>query len=115
MVEILEVVIKYAAMFAEAAAVFVITFGAVRGLWIYVTNIRSKDRWKRYTIGRIKLGHSLVLGLEFLIAADILKTAVAPDWDDILQLGAIVGIRTVLNYFLDWELEKVGEAPGTSK
>jgi len=115
MVEILEVVIKYAAMFAEAAAVLVITLGAVRGLWMYIANFRSKNRWKRYTVGRIKLGHSLVLGLEFLIAADILKTAVAPDWDDIWQLGVIVGIRTVLNYFLDWELEKAGEELGTSK
>lgn len=54
---------------------------------------------------RLQLGHALSLGLEFLIAADILKTAVAPSWDDIGQLAAIIGIRTVLNLFLTKELK----------
>jgi len=54
---------------------------------------------------RIKLGHSLSLGLELLIGADTLKTAVAPSWTEIGQLAAIIGIRTVLNLFLQRELE----------
>ena len=58
------------------------------------------------TRSRIKLGHSLSLGLEFLIGADILKTAVAPTWNDIGQLAAIIAIRTVLNFFLMRELEQ---------
>jgi uncharacterized membrane protein len=54
---------------------------------------------------RVRLGHALSLGLEFLIGADILKTAVAPSWDDIGQLGAIIGIGTVLNVFLTREIK----------
>ena len=56
---------------------------------------------------RIQLGHSLSLGLEFLVGADVLKTAVAPTWQDIGQLAAIIAIRTVVNFLLMWELEKV--------
>jgi uncharacterized membrane protein len=39
----------------------------------------------------------LVLGLEFELAADVLRTAISPSWDDIGQLGAIAVIRTLLN------------------
>jgi uncharacterized membrane protein len=53
------------------------------------------------------LGHCLSIGLEFLIGADILKSAISPTWQDIGQLAAIVGIRTVLNYFLTRELKQM--------
>ena len=53
---------------------------------------------------RLGLGRSLGLGLEFLLAADILSTAIAPSWDAIGKLAAIAAIRTLLNYFLALEL-----------
>lgn len=53
---------------------------------------------------RLVLGRFLALGLEFQLGADILGTAVSPSWDEIGRLGAIAGIRTVLNYFLAREL-----------
>ena len=49
---------------------------------------------------RLRLGRWLALGLEFLLAADILRTAVAPTWNEIGQLAAIAVLRTALNYFL---------------
>lgn len=55
---------------------------------------------------RLRLGRWLVLALEFQVAADILRTAVAPTWDEIGQLAAIIALRTVLNYFLQMEIEK---------
>ncbi|MFC3834868.1 DUF1622 domain-containing protein [Deinococcus rufus] len=54
---------------------------------------------------RLRLGRWLAVSLEFLLAADILRTAVAPSWQDIGQLGAIALIRTALNYFLQREIE----------
>ena len=45
-----------------------------------------------------------MLGLEFQLAADVLKTAVAPSFTEIGQLAAIAGIRTVLKYFLEKEI-----------
>jgi uncharacterized membrane protein len=42
-----------------------------------------------------------------LLAADILRTAVAPTWEDIGKLAAIAAIRTVLNYFLERELHTI--------
>lgn len=55
---------------------------------------------------RLRLGRWLSVVLEFLLAADILETAVAPSWDDIGKLAAIAGIRTALNYFLLLEVRE---------
>jgi uncharacterized membrane protein len=56
---------------------------------------------------RVRFGSSLTLALELLLAADILRTAVAPTWEDIGKLAAIAAIRTVLNYFLERELHTI--------
>lgn len=66
---------------------------------------------------RLRLGRWLALALEFLLAADILRTAVAPTWSEIGQLAAIATIRTALNFFLQLEIDKAEErkaAPGGS-
>ena len=62
----------------------------------------------------------MTLALEFQVGADILSTAIAPGWEQIGKLAAIVVIRTVLNYFLTREVEneqKREEAakPGANK
>ena len=56
---------------------------------------------------RLQLGRWLAIGLEFLLAADILRTAVAPTWDEIGKLAAIVVLRTVLNFFLNREIRDI--------
>ena len=48
----------------------------------------------------------LALALELALAADILRTVMIPTWDEIGKLGAIVVLRTVLNYFLEREIEQ---------
>ncbi len=55
---------------------------------------------------RITLGSYLVLGLEFFIAGDIIKTIITPTWESLAILGAIVVIRTILSYFLTKDLKK---------
>ena len=55
---------------------------------------------------RLSLGRWLALGLEFALAADILRTAVAPSWRDIGQLAAIAVLRTGLNYGLEREIAR---------
>jgi len=57
-----------------------------------------KEVWLRF-------GVWLLLGLEFQLAADVIRTAVSPTWSEIGQLAAIAGIRTFLNFFLERDLE----------
>jgi uncharacterized membrane protein len=55
---------------------------------------------------RLRLGRWLALALEFELGADILRTAIAPTWNEIGQLAAIAAIRTALNYFLQQEIDR---------
>ncbi len=65
-------------------------------------------RRRRLPHARLKLrqqfGSSLLLGLEFLIAADVIRTALQPTVEEIAILGGIVAIRTVISYFLHKEM-----------
>src|SRR5213593_4887644 len=88
--------------------VLVIVFGVACGLVRFVrAEFRAacgaevdEDR-KRL---RHVLGYYLLLGLEFLIAADIIDTLMKPSVQDLIVLGAIVLIRTVINFSLNAEL-----------
>ncbi len=63
---------------------------------------------------RMGLARGLSLALEFQLAADIVGTAISPDWDQIGKLAAVAAIRTFLNYFLQRELaEEKAPAPAT--
>ncbi len=53
---------------------------------------------------RQQLGASLLLGLEFLIAADVIRTVLQPTLQEVGILGGIVAIRTVISYFLHKEM-----------
>ncbi|WP_237216982.1 DUF1622 domain-containing protein [Falsiroseomonas oryziterrae] len=53
---------------------------------------------------RMGLARGLSLALEFQLAADIVGTAISPDWDQIGKLAAVAAIRTFLNFFLQREL-----------
>ena len=55
---------------------------------------------------RQRLGAHLLLGLEIFIAADIISSAVSPSWEKVGILAAIVGVRTVLSYFLRMEVKQ---------
>jgi uncharacterized membrane protein len=46
-----------------------------------------------------------MVGLEFLLASDLVSTVVSPSWDELGRLGAIAAIRTLLGFFLGRDLE----------
>lgn len=58
-----------------------------------------------YRFFREQLGRSILLGLEFLVAADIIRTvALTPTWQSVLVLAGIVLIRTFLSFSLEVEI-----------
>lgn len=106
--ETIKTIAHFVANIAEVIAVLLILIGIIGALVIYVRKtFFLKADYIAMTQSRNHLGHSLSLALEFLIGADILKTAISPTWQDIGQLAAIVGIRTVLNFFLMRELKEI--------
>lgn len=108
MQDIVKLIANYTAIVAEAIAVVFIIIGMLGALVIYMRKtFLFRQEYKAMSESRTHLGHTLSVALEFLIAADILKTAISPTWEDLGQLAAIVGIRTVLNYFLSKELKEI--------
>jgi uncharacterized membrane protein len=106
---------NYVALAAELCSVLCIAVGMVETLVqaAIVTAARKaasrqarKDLWAQFA-------RWIVLALEFALAADIVRTAIAPTWDDIGHLAAIALIRTVLNYFLEKDMQEFApEAEG---
>lgn len=97
--------VDYLRLVVEAIGAAIVGFGAIATFIRYVLTLVGVRDYSNTEI-RLYLGRYLALGLEFQIGADILSTAVAPTLDAVLLLGAIVLIRTVLNYFLSKELEQ---------
>jgi uncharacterized membrane protein len=55
---------------------------------------------------RYDIGFHLLLGLEFLIAADIIRTIIRPSLEELAILGGLVAIRTVISYFLGKDIRR---------
>jgi uncharacterized membrane protein len=100
-------IIEYLARGIEFAAALIIGIAAieatVKALPLFV--LRQSPPTAKTEV-RLTLGRWLAVGLEFELAADILRTAVTPSWKDIEQLVAIAALRTALNYFLEREIRQ---------
>jgi uncharacterized membrane protein len=105
----------HVALFLEAVSAIVITIGAIEAI---IGLLKPKDLtepFRRRKMVWLGFGVWLLLGLEFELAADIVRTAIAPSWNDIGQLGAIAVICTFLNFFLERDVEQYGEADSAER
>src|SRR5215831_4187773 len=91
-------------MLGVSVIVLGVLSGVVRLLRSEILALRGVDVEAERKKLRQTLGYYLLLGLEFLIAADIIDTLMRPNTQDLLVLGAIVAIRTVISYSLNAEL-----------
>jgi len=96
--------VDWVVLVVESLGAIIIAVGIVISLVLLVRALVHPTQPASFTRLRLVLGSYLVLGLEFQLAADILKTAIAPSFTEIGQLAAIAAIRTVLNYFLTREI-----------
>jgi uncharacterized membrane protein len=91
----------------ESFGAAVIAVGAIISFIRFIsTAIRAPGDVTAFVPVRLTLGRYLALGLEFQLASDVLRTAVAPTFREIAQLAAIATIRTALNYFLAREISE---------
>ncbi|MGE0010140.1 MAG: DUF1622 domain-containing protein [Candidatus Babeliales bacterium] len=84
--------------------VAIICIGAIRA--VYQLYKGFVDHAYDMNAVRLGFGDSIILGLEFMMGADIIASLVAPDYYNLGLLAIIVVIRTVLSYFLSRELEQ---------
>lgn len=98
---------KAAILIIDAMALLIIVAGTVEafvsGAHVLLssrTGHERRDVWLRYA-------RWLVAGLTFQLAADIIETSITTDWESVGRVGLIAVIRTLLNYFLERDLEDV--------
>jgi uncharacterized membrane protein len=108
--EILKQLTNYVALFTEATAAIFVAYGAVEAVvkvFGHVFNRRPAVAWRKELF--VGLGVWLLLALQFGVAADIVRSLIAPTWQDIGQLAALAGIRTFLDYFLERDLNEASK------
>ena len=95
----------------SVTSLLIVTYGALIGIISFL-----KNEIRRFTGGysitnirklRATFGTYLLLGLEFLIASDILKTVLEPTLNELALLGGIVVLRTILSVFLNKEIKEL--------
>ncbi len=100
-----------AALIVETLVVLVVLCGALMAIVHIVLGLLSRASpaadfvrhvWRRFAAW-------ILIALEFALGADIIRTAIAPTWDDVGKLAAIAAIRTFLGFFLDRDMKSVEE------
>ena len=92
----------------ELLGVGVILVGLVLASYRAIVLVAQHDAARAYARWRSMFGRSILLGLEILVAADLIRTvAVDQTWENVLSLGLIVLIRTFLSFSLEVEMDGV--------
>jgi uncharacterized membrane protein len=111
----LEDVVNVLVQVVEAAGAAIIFVGAVIAFVRFLLAAIRREGMDPFAQVRLDLGRFLVLGLEFQLAADILRTAVAPSFTELAQLATVAAIRTALNFFLGLEIKEETELVRANK
>ena len=109
--ELFQEIANGVALALEAMVVLIIAGAAIKAIFRMAPLLfhddllveARHDIWMRFAT-------TIILALEFTLAADIIRSAVAPTWDAIGRLGAIAFIRIALNFFLARDIETLAEA-----
>lgn len=95
----------------SVVSLLIVTYGALVAFISFLGNElkRFTGQYSIVNIRRLRaeLGTYLLLGLELLIASDILKTVLEPSLDELAILGGIVVLRTILSVFLNKEIKEL--------
>ena len=97
--------IGIASFIVDLLGVSVIIIGIVAAFLVALRNLINHQP-AGYTLLRVRIGKALLLGLEFLVAADVIRTVVLDlTFEALLTLGLLIVIRTALSWTLVVEIE----------
>jgi uncharacterized membrane protein len=106
-------ILQFISEIISYVSIAIICYGAALGLLKFINN--EVNRFKNsFSLAKtiqikIEVGYYLLLGLEFLIASDIIDTILNPSFEDLGILAGTVVIRTGLSYFLNREIEDIAQ------
>lgn len=85
----------------EIIGIAVVFWSGIHGFWQYVQNTFLKKQFDLQS----NLAKGLAMGLEFKMAAEILKTVLIQSLDELYMLGAVILLRALLSLLIHYELE----------
>jgi len=94
--DILKVILDVGITLFEYMGFIIIVFSGVTGFINYA---------RRDSFTRLKLAKGMALGLEFKLGAEILRTVLMREWNDIIIVGAIILLRGALAFLIHWEIK----------
>ncbi len=89
----------------EACGAVIIFAGAIVAMVRVAVSVATRRGPAAFVPVRLDMARFLALGLEFQLAADLLRTAISPTFEEIGKLASIAAIRTALNFFLGREID----------
>lgn len=98
-----DTILWYIKEFIATIGVLVILIGTIRSIY-YFSIFLLVHKHVSLNYIRLQFGNSIVLGLEFIVAGDIVGSLIQPDYYNLGLLAIIVLVRTFLSYFLNLEL-----------
>jgi uncharacterized membrane protein len=107
--------LELAVLAIDIVAIAILLIGGIRFIAGFAAAEFSRDPTRRVrTVNRerVELGRYILGGLELLIVSDIIHTALSLAMIDLIFLGLLVVIRSLISYFLDKELEQVKKELG---
>lgn len=86
----------------EVMGIFIITIGAFRAFFHYIKTLLTKDH---YPV-KHQFANSMATGLEFKLAAEILKTVLIQSLSELIILGSIFLLRVLMTVVIQWEMKE---------
>lgn len=109
--ELIKIIIPEIIHLLELFGIIIIAIGGLRAFYKYLMNLLMK---KNYSI-KIDFAESLTLALEFKLGAEILKTVLVQNLDEMYILGAVILLRAVLAFVIHWEVKGERKLEGEKK
>ena len=100
--DFIHAVLPYIISILEIMGIFIVTWSVIKEFWEYIQNTFMK---KQLDI-QFNLAVGLATGLEFKMAAEILKTVIVQSLDELLVLGVVILIRALLSLLIHFEMKE---------
>ena len=97
---VVELVLPYVISIFEIIGILVVCWSGFHGFWQYFQNIFMKKKFDLQT----NLARGLAVGLEFKMAAEILRTVLIQSLEEIYMLGAVILLRALLSLLIHFEI-----------
>ena len=96
-----EIFLNFLIPVCELMGICVVAISTIRAFWQYIQSFFSHAKCDV----KSQLANGLALSLEFKMAAEILKTVLIRDFEELIVLGAVIALRALLSFLIHFEMK----------